>query len=80
MSHHLPKKDGDTIRKLSKRKDPECSVKFYQEMGLPPEAIKLYLSMIGNTNFEEWYLANLDKTYRDFPFSFEHMPIGGTFI
>ena len=74
----LTKKDGDTIRKLSKRKDPECSVKFYQEMGLPPEAIKLYLSMIGNTNFEEWYLANLDKTYRDFPFSFEHMPIGGT--
>lgn len=74
----LTKKDGDTIRKLSKRKDPECSVKFYQEIGLPPEAIKLYLSMIGNTNFEEWYLSNLDKTYRDFTFSFEHMPIGGT--
>lgn len=74
----LTKKDGDGIRKLSKRKDPECSIRFYQDMGIPTEVIKLYLSIIGNTNFEEWYLANLDKDYNDFKFSFDKMPTGGT--
>lgn len=74
----LNKNDEGTVRKLSKRKDPEASVQYYHKEGVPVGAVKLYLSIIGNTNFEEWYLENSDKTYQDFTFSFDKMPIGGT--
>ncbi len=81
-AHHAPltKKDEETgnIRKLSKRKDPEFSVGYYQEAGIPVEGVKLFLSTIVNTNFEEWYLQNPEKSYLDFPFSFKKMPVGGT--
>ena len=67
-----------TIRKLSKRKDPWAGVKFYEEGGIPIDALHLYLATIANTNFEEWYLKNQDKKIEDFTFTFEKMAIGGT--
>lgn len=67
-----------TIRKISKRKDPWAGVKYYEEGGIPIEALHLYLATITNTNFEEWYLANQDKTINDFTFSFDKQAIGGT--
>lgn len=67
-----------TIRKISKRKDPWAGVKFYEEGGIPIDALHLYLATIANTNFEEWYLQNQDKNIEDFEFSFEKMAIGGT--
>ena len=74
----ITKKDGDTIRKLSKRKDPEAKVSYYDEVGIPIEAVKLYLATILNSNFEEWYLQNSEKSYTDFHFTFDKMAIGGT--
>lgn len=73
-------KDAETgtIRKISKRKDPWAGVKFYEEGGIPIDALHLYLATIANTNFEEWYLQNQDKSIEDFEFSFEKMAIGGT--
>ena len=73
-------KDQETgnIRKISKRKDPWFGVKYYDENGIPIEALHLYLATITNTNFEEWYLANSDKTIADFEFSFDKQAIGGT--
>lgn len=73
-------KDSETgaIRKLSKRKDPWAGAKFYEESGIPLEALHLYLATIANTNFEEWYLNNSDKKITDFTFSFDKMAIGGT--
>ena len=43
FAHLLPLniKDGNTIRKISKRKDPTAAVAFYHEKGIPVEAIKL---------------------------------------
>ncbi|MBR3210979.1 MAG: glutamate--tRNA ligase [Bacilli bacterium] len=78
--HHaaVTKKEGDIIRKLSKRKDPEAKVSYYDEVGIPIEAVKLYLATILNSNFEEWYLNNGDKTLEDFTFTFDKMAIGGT--
>ena len=67
-----------TIRKLSKRKDPWAGAKFYEESGIPIEALHLYLATIANSNFEEWYLQNQDKSISDFKFSFDKMAIGGT--
>lgn len=74
----ITKKDEGTIRKLSKRKDPEAKVSYYDEVGIPIEAVKLYLATILNSNFEEWYLQNPDKNIDDFTFTFEKMAIGGT--
>lgn len=73
-------KDSETgnIRKISKRKDPWFGVKYYEENGIPIEALHLYLATITNTNFEEWYLQNPDKSINDFEFSFSKQAIGGT--
>jgi len=79
-AHHAPltKKEDGKVRKLSKRKDPEFSVSYYQEAGIPAEAVRLYLATLTNTNFEEWYLQNKDKTLDEFTFSYKKMPVGGT--
>ena len=74
----ITKKDNGGIRKLSKRKDPEAKVSYYDEVGIPIEAVKLYLATILNSNFEEWYLNNSDKTISDFTFTFDKMAVGGT--
>ena len=73
-------KDQETgnIRKISKRKDPWFGVKYYDENGIPIEALHLYLATITNTNFEEWYLQNPEKSISDFTFSFDKQAIGGT--
>ncbi len=73
-------KDQETgnIRKISKRKDPWFGVKYYDENGIPIEALHLYLATITNTNFEEWYLNNSDKDISEFEFSFDKQAIGGT--
>ncbi len=80
--HHaaVTKKDEETgtIRKLSKRKDPEAAVSYYDNVGIPIPAVKLYLATILNSNFEEWYLNNSDKNIEDFTFTFDKMAIGGT--
>ena len=73
----LLKNDNGTIRKLSKRKDPECAASFYHELGIPTEAVMLYLATITNSNFEEWYNQNPDKTYKDFKFEFSKMNKSG---
>ena len=79
FAHLLPinKKDGDIIRKISKRKDPEAAVSFYHEKGIPASAIKLYFATILNSNFEGWLLQNPDKSYRDFTFAFNKMSTSG---
>ena len=38
-------------RKLSKRKDPEAAVGFYQEQGYPSESVLEYLLTIANSNY-----------------------------
>lgn len=80
FAHLLPlnKKDGDKVRKISKRKDPEAAVAFYHERGIPVEAIKLYFATLVNSNFEEWFMANPNKTYKDFKFTFDKMSTSGS--
>lgn len=78
--HHaaITKKEDGNVRKLSKRKDPEAKVSYYDEVGIPIDAVKLYLATILNSNFEEWYLQNPEKGIDDFTFTFDKMAIGGT--
>ena len=73
----LMKMDGESKRKLSKRKDPELALSYYREEGYPQEAVWLYLLTVLNSNFEEWHLANPTADSRDFTFSLEKMSSSG---
>ncbi len=71
------KQDGESRRKLSKRKDPESSAEYYLEKGYPIKALYVYLYTLINSNFEEWYLANPDKDINEFEITFENMGVSG---
>jgi glutamyl-tRNA synthetase len=73
----LMKMDGDTKRKLSKRKDPELSLDYYRKAGYYPKAVVKYLMTILNSDFEEWTLKNPDKDLKEFKFRIEKMGKSG---
>ena len=73
----IMKQDGDTKRKLSKRKDPEAAMSYYAKLGIPVEAVHLYLMTIANTNFEQWYDQNKDKSIDEFKFDFKKISSSG---
>lgn len=74
----LMKMDGETKRKLSKRKDPELSLEYYKQEGYHPLAVREYLLTILNSNYEEWRIANPDAPAEDFQFTAEKMSSSGT--
>ncbi len=77
---HTPlimKKEGDSLRKISKRKDPEALMTYYDELGYPTLAVIESLMTIINSNYEEWHTANPDKKFTDFCFSADKMSTSG---
>lgn len=73
----LMKMDGETKRKLSKRKDPELSLEYYKSEGYHPAAISEYLMTIINSNFEEWRMENPDAPLSDFIMTTDKMGHSG---
>ena len=73
----LMKMDGETKRKLSKRKDPELGLDYYRAKGYAPKAVWEYLLTVLNSNFEEWRLENPDAPIDDFKFTTEKMSSSG---
>ena len=73
----LQKIDGDTRRKLSKRKDPELSLEFYRQEGYFAKAVKVYMLTLLNSNFEEWYMKNPETALEEFKFSINKMGKSG---
>ena len=73
----LMKQDGETRRKLSKRKDPELSLEYYRQEGYFPRAVRVYMMTLLNSNFEEWYQKNPEKPLEEFPFSVKKMGKSG---
>lgn len=73
----IMKEDNGGKRKLSKRKDPEASVSFYVEQGIPKEAVVEYLLNIANSNFESWRKANPNASLDDFELKIEKMSVSG---
>ena len=71
------KNDGNSRRKLSKRKDPESNAEYYLENGYPAKSLYVYLYTLINSNFEEWYTANKDKDINEFEVKFENMGVSG---
>ncbi len=73
----IMKNDNGNKRKLSKRKDPEAAVSYYEEMGVPPDAVKEYLINIANSTFENWRRANKEAQITDFDFQLNKMSVSG---
>ncbi len=76
----LVKKDGNSVRKISKRKDPEASMTYYKEKGYPTEAVIEALMTIINSNYEEWHTQNPDKKFYEFQYSPKKMSSSGAFF
>jgi glutamyl-tRNA synthetase len=73
----IMKEENGGKRKLSKRKDPEAAVSFYDEAGYPSGAVWEYLMTLANSNFEDWRLANKDADISEFKFSLSKMSKAG---
>ena len=77
---HVPtimKLDGESKRKLSKRKDPEAACSYFIEAGYPKEAIIDYLLTIINSDFEPWRRNNPDKDISEFEVRLSKMNVAG---
>ena len=76
----LMKMDGNSKRKLSKRKDPELALTYYKGEGFPVQAMREYLMTVLNSNFEDWRKANPDAAIESFQFSPKKLnPAGSLF-
>ena len=73
----IMKNDEGNKRKLSKRKDPEAAVSYYDELGVPPDAVKEYLLNIANSTFENWRKQNKEVSIEEFDFQLNKMSVSG---
>ena len=73
------KEDGVSYskRKLSKRKDPEARVRFYDEAGYPVQAVLDYLLTIASSAYEPWREENMDASIFDFAFDLTKTGVAG---
>ena len=77
---HIPlilKKDGDHVRKISKRLDPEAKMSFYEEKGYPIYAVIEAIMTISNSNYETWREGHPDAPFTEFEFSPKKMSASG---
>ena len=76
----LMKMDGNSKRKLSKRKDPELALTYYKAEGFPVQAVYEYIMTLLNSNYEDWRRANPTAPSTDFKFSPKKLnPAGNLF-
>ena len=77
---HTPlilKKDGDKIRKISKRLDPEARMTYYEEKGYPVYSVIEAIMTIANSNYEAWRESHPESPFTDFEFSPKKMSASG---
>ena len=73
----IMKNDNGNKRKLSKRKDAEAAVSYYEKEGIPADAVKEYLLNIANSTFENWRRANPTKSMEEFDLQLNKMSVSG---
>ncbi|MDR2760498.1 MAG: hypothetical protein LBB09_01460 [Rickettsiales bacterium] len=76
ISPILKMEDGGK-RKLSKRKDPESNIDYFEKIGCPKEAVTEYLMNLANSGFEDWRKQNIGESYLNFPFELKKMNVSG---
>ena len=77
---HIPtimKQDGESKRKLSKRKDAESAVSYYREEGYPMVSVIEYLLNIINSAYEVWREENPDADYHEYEVALDKMSKSG---
>ncbi|MBE5812079.1 MAG: glutamate--tRNA ligase [Clostridiales bacterium] len=74
----IMKKEGETKRKLSKRKDSEAAVTYYFEEGYPNISVNEYLLNIANSTFEPWRRSNPTIPYTEFNVKLGDMSASGS--
>jgi glutamyl-tRNA synthetase len=82
--HIMPinKQDGSSVRKLSKRKDPEANIQMYVDLGYPEDSVIGYLYRLANPSFDAWWqseeiVKSRTVSVRDFAFNIEELKRGG---
>ncbi len=73
----IMKNDNGNKRKLSKRKDPEAAVNYYEKEGISEKAVEEYLLNIANSTFENWRRANADRDITEFELHLNKMGVSG---
>ena len=71
------KNDNGNKRKLSKRKDPEAAVEYYQKEGIPSDSVKEYLLNIASSSFENWRRQNLEASMEEYDLELNKMSVSG---
>lgn len=77
---HIPtimKNDNGSKRKLSKRKDAEAAVSYYNEVGYPMVSVIEYLLNIINSTYEDWRAENPKTDYHEFKVMLDKMSKSG---
>ena len=73
-------KDGNSKRKLSKRKDKEAAVSYFIKAGYDKDAMLEYLMTLVNSDFEAWRAKNKDADIFDFKFKINKMSSAGSLL
>ena len=73
----IMKMEGESKRKLSKRKDPEASVSYYTQEGYPKDGVMEYLLNLANSNFEDFKKQNPKASWQEFPLQMNKMSNSG---
>lgn len=71
----IAKMEGNSRRKLSKRKDPEANMMYYYEAGYPAQAVIEYLLNLANSDFYDWRKANPASPHTGFVLKLENMGV-----
>ncbi len=79
FAHIAPvmKLEGQSKRKLSKRKDPEAAVSYYHQMGYPADSVIEYLLNLANSSYEDWRRQNPDAPHEDYVLDMKKMSVSG---
>lgn len=72
----IDEKTGNA-RKVSKRYDPWADSREFIKLGIPSDAIREYLMMLLNSNFETFRLNNPDSDMKEYKFSINNMNKSG---
>ena len=73
-------KDGNSRRKLSKRKDKEAAVSYFLQAGYPTEGVMEYLMTILNSDYEMWRNKNKEKSSSEFEFKLSKLSSAGSLL
>ncbi|MEG0872922.1 MAG: glutamate--tRNA ligase [Clostridia bacterium] len=80
---HIPLimiKDGESKRKLSKRKDKEATVGYFLKAGYPTYSVMEYLRTLANSDYEMWRNKNKDTNSDEFKFRLNKMSSAGSLL